>query len=347
MIIFIIVCVIQVIYGLVFFFSFLTEDWVESQEETPISVVICARNAAHELAENLPYILECLRDIDELVIVDDHSDDETPRLLSALDDLRIQTEMNPNRQGKKWAQRWGVERSSHEYILVTDADCRPISSDWIRSIANQIRKPLTLLYSPYRRSKGVLGFMVQAETFMTALQYLSYAQFLQPYMGVGRNMLFAKSAYLGHAPLGDDGLPYGDDDLFVSAYAQRSNTTVNYHSDTWTVSAPPATWKKWYAQKSRHASTGKRYRLGQKLELILFPASLLAFYLIPLELWDAAWWILAFVVRNLIFLFFYSNAVTRLGYRYWWWALPLFELAWLLYLFVVSPFIFILDKKKW
>ncbi len=345
--IFILLCLIQLVYGLVFFFGFLTQSWEENQEPIDLTVLICARNAEAQLQKNIPLILDNLLPNQELIVVDDKSTDGSIPYLQSLGHPKLRVIKNTDKQGKKYAQKLGVEQASNEHILVTDADCAPLSPSWTRAVAYSIQRPLTLLYAPYRRGRGLLGFMVQSETLMTAMQYLSYAQFGVPYMGVGRNLAFSKSAYLDSLTEDFYALPYGDDDLFVSSYATRANTTVNYHSDTWTLSDAPSTWREWYTQKSRHTSTSKKYRWSQKIELALFPLSLLGFYISAYALLGGTWGTVAVAARWLLFLFFYSQACRRLAYSDYWFGMPVVELVWLFYLTLVSPFIFILNKKSW
>ncbi len=344
---FTIVCLVQLIYGLIFFFGFLSSSWKKNPKPVPLTILICAHNAEKLLRANIHYVLECLQADQELIVVDDHSADMSLRFLQSIQHPQLRVLQNQDTKGKKYAQRLGVSEATHEFILVTDADCRPLSSDWSSAVASQIDKPLTLLYSPYIHGGGLLGLMVQSETYMTAVQYMSYAQFLQPYMGVGRNLCFRKKDYLDNIPEGFYEIPYGDDDLLVSNYATRLNTAVNYQSETWTTSPAPSTWKKWLAQKSRHSSTGKRYKWNQKIELALFPMTLLAFYYLVFTQFEWMWVFLILIARRLFFMFFYSSSLQRLGYGKYIWATGLIEFLWLVYLVLLSPFIFIFNKKAW
>ncbi len=347
MTLFILICAVQLFYGLIFLFSFFIQKWTKNPKPTPLTVLICAHNAEADLRANLSEVLDTLQPEQEILVVDDHSTDGTLSFLSAIDHTQLRVLANPYQQGKKYAKKYGMEKAAHEYVLMTDADCRPLSRSWTDSVSRRVQRPLTLLYSPYTRRGGLLGWMVQTETYMTALQYISYAQYLLPYMGVGRNMLVSRQVYLENLPEGFYDVPYGDDDLFVSHYATRATTDVNYHADTWTISEAPTSWREWYSQKSRHSSTGKSYKLGQRVELALFPLTLLGFYVAVFSLFSLELaWILV-LVRSLFFAFFYAQSLRSLGQGARWWATPIMEILWLGYLLLLSPFIFILNKKNW
>jgi biofilm PGA synthesis N-glycosyltransferase PgaC len=80
-------------------------------------------------------------------------------------------------------------------------------------------------------------------------------------MGVGRNLAYRKSLFFknkGFASHYD--LLSGDDDLFVNETANKNNTSVEIHHESYTRSDPKQTWKQWSNQKKRHYSTADRYK---------------------------------------------------------------------------------------
>ena len=120
---------------------------------------------------------------------------------------------------------------------------------------------------------------IRLETIYTALQYVSFANWGLPYMGVGRNMLYHKSLFLANNGLvAHADLLSGDDDLFVRDVATATNTTVCLSANSIVDSAAKETWGDYIQQKTRHLSTSVRYKPLIQLLLGVLSASHLLVY---------------------------------------------------------------------
>ena len=81
-------------------------------------------------------------------------------------------------------------------------------------------------YGAYEHQKGFLNKIIRFETFIAALQYLSYALNKMAYMGVGRNLAYQKDLFYAFKGFQDHyKVISGDDDLFVNQAANKNNTT--------------------------------------------------------------------------------------------------------------------------
>ena len=81
---FIVVIALQLFYYLYFFvrLAMYKKPEKDTHMEHPLSVVICARNEAHHLAQNLPGVLvQSYSTTHEIVLVNDNSEDETKYLI--------------------------------------------------------------------------------------------------------------------------------------------------------------------------------------------------------------------------------------------------------------------------
>ncbi|MBC7658716.1 MAG: glycosyltransferase [Chitinophagaceae bacterium] len=88
-----------------------------------VSIIIPARNEAH----NLPLLLESLQSLDypnfETIVVDDNSDDETARIAKSFGVHVITGAAKPEGWfGKPWACHQGSLAATGDYLLFTDAD---------------------------------------------------------------------------------------------------------------------------------------------------------------------------------------------------------------------------------
>lgn len=242
----------------------------------PVSVLICARNEAANLAANLPVVLGQQYPKFEVLVIDDDSADNTPLVLQALQKkythLRVLHSGPKTTPGKKQALAQGIAAARYEHLVFADADCRPASALWLRHMAECFLKTqdveIVLGYGPYRPEPGLLNKWIRFETVQTATQYFSFALAGQPYMGVGRNLAWRRQLFQqvgGFAAHAD--LPSGDDDLFVNAAANHKNAAICLAPEAFVFSEGEKSWRNWRLQKKRHLRAGTHYRLHHRLLL--------------------------------------------------------------------------------
>ena len=271
---FIACCVFQIVYQFILVFSIIkfkknqTLNLV-SQNQKSVSVIICAKNEHENLQKNLPFILNQKYPNFEVIVVDDGSDDQL-----TIDDERLTIIRIPAEEkiglGKKYALQKGIERATNEIILLTDADCKPNSGNWIAEMATLINEKhkIVLGISPYYYEPTFLNSAVEYETAQTALQYLGFAILGLPYMSVGRNVCYdaqlLKSKIWNKNELA---IASGDDDLAIQSLATKENTTVCLAKESYTYSQAKNSWKSWFHQKTRHAESGFLYKFQHKFLL--------------------------------------------------------------------------------
>lgn len=291
LIIFIFFClafVIQMVYiWLVFGRLAFYKAKSDKRVEKPVSVVITSRDDYYYLQKHLPGILNQDYPEYEVVVVNDHSDDETQYLLDQLSDQYSHLKViNMSHSvsfypGKKFPLSIGIKSAKHEILLLTDADCIPNSPHWIRNMQMGFddQTQIILGYGPYQPQKGILNSIIRYYSYFTALQYLSFALIKVPYMGVGRNLAYRKSLfYQNNGFISHYKVASGDDDLFVNETAHKSNVKICIHPDSFTYSIPKTSFGQWIKQKRRHLSAGKLYKKKHQFLLSLYPFSLLFFY---------------------------------------------------------------------
>ena len=97
--------------------------------------------ACHNEIKNLPALLKKIseqdysKDLFEVIIIDDNSSDGTYSTVLDYKGIRNLKVLKSPGRGKKLAIRAGINASSGNLIISTDADCRPGKS-WIRTIAS-------------------------------------------------------------------------------------------------------------------------------------------------------------------------------------------------------------------
>jgi cellulose synthase/poly-beta-1,6-N-acetylglucosamine synthase-like glycosyltransferase len=313
------------------------------KETKGVSLVICSRDGHNYLKENLPYILDQDHPNFEVVVVNNNSEDDSAYLLARMaeQDPKLQVvEMKQNLNffsGKKFPLSIGIKSAHNDIILLTDADCRPLTRKWLSYMQQSFddSAEIVLGYSPYKRSKGFLDKLIRFDTAHIAVQYLSYALAGIPYMGVGRNMAYTKSLfYESQGFISHYNISSGDDDLFVNRVANRKNTRVMIDPDSFTISEPKKTFRNWIIQKRRHLSTGKFYRWKHKLLLGTYNISIALFYLLFIYLLAVNYNIILvlalFSLRFLSQLFIFRKCLNRLREKGLWLLIPILEIFMLL-----------------
>jgi glycosyltransferase involved in cell wall biosynthesis len=252
-----------------------------------ISVVICARNESINLLQNLPLIFSQQYPDFEVVVVNDCSDDETEELLVEMAHREPRLKVVHLRQslnffrGKKFPLSMGIKSAKNEILVLTDADCKPESENWLQNMADTYHEntEVVLGYGPYERRNSLLNLLIRFDTLHIGMQYLSFALAGLPYMGVGRNLSYRKSLFIHNKGFTSHyNIPSGDDDLFISQVAHAGNTEIVVAEGSRTNSAPKTNLSGWIRQKRRHLSTARYYKKNIKLVLGLYHMSQLLFW---------------------------------------------------------------------
>lgn len=275
-----IICFVQLFFlflAFIAFFDTSVQTHIKTRKHSlpvSVSIVICAHNEEQNLRVLLPLLYQQIYFQKEIIIIDDHSSDNTHYFLKqAAQDypevkyLKMSDQHIPS--GKKNALQLGIRLAQHDIILLTDADCQPNSQYWISSMCSPFdnqNTQIVLGYAPYFKEKGFLNDFIRYETLYTGIFYLSAALLGFPYMGVGRNLAYRRSLFLNnHGFSKHDTVLSGDDDLFVNRIANRKNTKVTFSHDAQVKSIPQSTWKNFLRQKHRHLEAGKYYKFSDKL----------------------------------------------------------------------------------
>ncbi|WP_282039688.1 glycosyltransferase [Saccharicrinis aurantiacus] len=270
----IIAFLIQIIYYLRYYLSLAKyKDPEVSKDLPPVSVIICARNESKNLENNLYKILSQEYPSDfEVVVVNDASEDDSELVLAKLKREHTNlyyTTIPHDRQfshGKKLALTLGVKAAKNEHLIFTDADCVPQSNKWLCHMANGLlQKDIVLGVGLYKKRKGLSNLLLRYDTFMIAVQYISFAIKKKTYMGVGRNMAYTKKTFYDTGGFKSHShILSGDDDLFIQEAATKNNVAIVTNPDSFTLSESPNNFSEWCNQKKRHLTTSKHYKNKSK-----------------------------------------------------------------------------------
>jgi cellulose synthase/poly-beta-1,6-N-acetylglucosamine synthase-like glycosyltransferase len=131
----------------------------------PVSVIIYAKNESENLRMNLPYLLTQDYPAYQVVVVNDGSTDESEEVLKLLETEHKQLyhtyipEEAKYLSRRKLALTVGIKAAKYDVLLFTEANCRPLSPNWIKSMASNFvdGKSITL---------GFCSYMVEKDSFI-------------------------------------------------------------------------------------------------------------------------------------------------------------------------------------
>ncbi len=364
-IIFILLCsitAIQIFYYLFFFsrLAFFKNTTKDITQTHAVSVIICARDEAANLAKNLPgSLVQAYSTTHEIIVVNDNSFDDSKYLLEEFErdfkhlkivELKQEAKMIP---GKKFPLSIGIKTAKYEIVLLTDADCVPSSELWIEKIQESYddSTEIVLGYGAYHKKKGLLNRLIRWETFHTALQYLSYALAGKPYMGVGRNLSYKKVIFFRHKGFSSfNHISSGDDDLFINIAATKNNTKINISPEAFTLSDSPSNWNQWIKQKRRHYSTAKYYKPLHKFLLGLYSLSHFLFFPIlitAIAFYNWQWSLLVFFIRFIIQIIILYPSMKKLNEKDLFPFFILLDLWMFFYYFIFSITLILKPRTSW
>ncbi len=265
-----------------------TTRMASGEKLEPVSVVICAKNEDENLTEFLPKVLTQDYPDFEVIVVNDCSWDNTENVIDEFakifPNLRKASikEDGYYKHGKKFAILVGIKATTHNRMVFTDADCYPSSNQWLKEMAKGFTdsKEIILGYGAYEKQKGFLNKLIRFDAFMIGVNYLSGAIKNKAYMGVGRNLAYAKDLFYKQKGFSNHyHINSGDDDLFVNQAANNKNVNVVVDKNAITYSLAKKTFRDWRLQKVRHLSTAPLYRVSSKTRIAFSYFSQYYFYL--------------------------------------------------------------------
>lgn len=315
---------IQLLYWLITFARPLRRAKKRTQPETkqypPVSIVVYAKNESENLQTNLPSLLKQDYPDYEVIVVNDGSTDESDNILKTFEqeyghlyhtyipqDIKYLSR-------KKLALTVGIKAAKNSIILFTEANCKPLSPDWITSFANAYTdKPeIVLGFCAYEQKSGFMHQLIAYDNLLSGLQYISSALKNHSFTGNGRNLSYRKELFFQHKGYQKTlSLHAGDDDLFINQAANKRNTRVVYSPESITQMQEVDRYKIWREMKVSRAATQRYYKGGklffyrmEEVTYFLFLAAVIATIILGI----AGNWLISLLAGLLFLIRFITKA---------------------------------------
>ena len=286
------ICIGAFTYGLTILSRNYNRDAILRQAKK-VSVLIAARNEGKNIEKLLQSLYNQTFDKEnfEVIIVDDHSDDDTFGISESFKVSHPEMSLKllkATGSGKKQAISQALHAADNEVVIVTDADCE-LPEKWIeKMLAYYIAKNLKMLLGPV--------LLTPADTLFEKLQVLEHMSLIastagsaaigMPVMCNGANMMYdRKSALNVEKDRTDMKLASGDDmflmEQFIARYGSKAiGFFLNREVIVKTATMPNL--KAFFRQRTRWTSKTKAYTnwkiIATALTVFLFNLSIVFFF---------------------------------------------------------------------
>ena len=248
-----------------------------AENQSPVSILITAHDNLAELERNLPMFLRQQYAADyQVIVVCQSTDGETQDFLkrTAAENPHLYYTYIPESSRymsrKKLQITLGVKAAKHEWIILTEPNCRPSNDKWLQTMARQCQDPshLVLGYVALdEETKSVRRF----DSIRKAYYVLRRAQQTYGYRSHMPNVAFRKSDFMKEQGY-QGNLEYvrGEYDFLVNKYALCGDTATELDCDAWLIREAPSN-KSWHnAHLYLQASRKSLERAGSMRTLMFF-----------------------------------------------------------------------------
>jgi len=255
-------------------------DITTSNFKTRVTILIAARDEEENIRATIEDLLaqDYPRELTEIIIVDDHSTDNTAAIISSyagrgVQLLQLKADPALNSYKKK-AISEAIKKSTGDLMVATDADCR-MGQQWLSSIVGYFEaNDLYMISSPVT--------YYNEQSLFELLQTLEFAYLIgigAAYIGNGRasncngaNFAYRKDIFNEVGGFtGIDDLASGDDELLLQKVAERYPGSVGFlkkrEAVVYTYAKPNL--ESFLSQRRRWASKSTKYKDKKVIAMVV------------------------------------------------------------------------------
>jgi glycosyltransferase involved in cell wall biosynthesis len=282
---------VMALYSAVILYAISGWKKLEVEEEIEptlgVSVLVAARNESYTIETVVRDIFNqsYANELFELIVIDDHSEDDTLSKAEALkaEFSGLKVLSNVNGEGKKAALQTGMKAAQFGIIATVDADCR-VPSEWLISMMSHWKENQTkMLLGPIVLEPAVTVLERVQSLEMLAIMGLTggFASHQKPIMANGANLFFEKKTFEEIGGYGSSENPSGDDVFTMLKFNEKWPDSVQFvkHYEAVVLTRPQPTYSTFWQQRKRWLSKKGGYSnlLVKGAAVITYLANVAAF----------------------------------------------------------------------
>ncbi len=322
-----------------------------------VSVVVAARNEEENIERCIKAILELdyPQDKLEIIVADDGSTDRTSEIISNLQKgnphlklLKINSQVN-NLKGKANALAQAIDKTTGEFIFMTDADCA-VPRNWVKGMLKYFDDKTGVASGITIIENGKIFYGMQSLDWAFLLGVAAaVGKLFKPVACIGNNMVFRKEAYMECGGYQNLKFSITEDYALFKAIIQNGKWTYSFpvDPDTLVMSKPVKTWGELYHQKKRWGTggldTGPLGIIVMSGGYVFHLLILLSPFFISKVLYLAIAIVLKFLIDG-IFLFKILRKFKKVSLLKYF---PFFEIYYIIYVVVLPFAVFFGGKIVW
>lgn len=214
----------------------LTVDEMPGDESLPpaASVIVYSQDEAERLENFLPVILG--QDYPapfEVIVVNEGDSGEVRNVISAMQlaNRNLYLTFTPdgarNLSRKKLALTLGIKAARYDTVVLTTVDAIIESDKWLTKMMRHFSNPSTGIVLGYAAPREQAGRMSSFAFAADSVRWLSSAICHRPFRGTELNLAYRRKLFFENKGFSRSlNLHFGDDDIFISEIATRTNTVV-------------------------------------------------------------------------------------------------------------------------
>jgi len=320
-----------------------------------LSLIIAAKNEE----KNINTLIDSLEKLDypeenfEVIFVDDNSTDKTASQIES----RIADKSNFNLikadkkelEGKKGALSIGIKNAKHNFIVITDADCKP-AANWLTSVAYKLDAGYDFVFgvAPIESGPKVIQKLSAFENLRNTFLTIAAVGLNIPYSASARSFAFRKKSFerIGGYSNTTETIS-GDDDLLLREAVKNKMLIGTFiDPEAFVYSSAPENLDEYLKQKKRHLQTSFHYLLKQKIFLGFWHlANLLCLFSI-LFIFIKPIFALPFIIKLVYDLFIVLKHQDELGHVFKFYEIVYLQILYEVFL-VVNFFNTLSGKVEW
>ena len=282
---------------------------VETNDHTPLSLLLTVRNEEVMLRNNLPPLLT-IDGVDyEVIAVDDFSQDSTYLVLGSLKTqyrrLKISSLNDETRFSLKLSQNIALKAAAFDWVLPVPVSLIEPKPGWLLSFVGKFDENNSVIigYSSIKSAKSFINQIYRVGNYWLFMKSIGYTFNGLPLVYSDENIAFRKQKYFEVGGYGTKiKEPYANLELIINKFIRKKSTSILFTPESTIRKKQDIQWKDYLdlLKKSfrieKHLSLMKQIflRTEELTQLLFLTLSIFVIILLP-ELWIT--YLMLFVIK--------------------------------------------------